>query len=394
LTHFSHTIEDDIVAVGQIPVVSSLLEVVCRTTGMGFAAIARVTDTKWVACAVKDDINFGLKPGSELVLETTICHEIRQNQRSVIIDHVDNDPQFAKHHTPLMYGFQSYISVPIMLKSGQFFGTLCAIDPNPHRLNTVETVGMFNLFADLISFHLSSIEDLAASEALLLEERKTAELREQFIAILGHDLRNPVSAVSNVAQLLLRMPLDERTTRLANILKDSSFRMKGLIENVMDFASGRMGGGIILTRTDDDIQQTINHIVAELDMVYPGRQIETHFNITQPVNHDGRRMEQLFSNILANALTHGKKEASVKVEASTNNNEFTIAISNNGPQIPDAAITSLFKPFSKGINKQGQQGLGLGLYIASQIALAHGGSIGVVSTNDETCFTLKMPLTS
>lgn len=359
---------------------------------MGFAAIARVTATKWVACAVKDDINFGLKPGGELVLETTICHEIRQNQKEVIIDHVSEDPEYAGHHTPLMYGFQSYISIPIYLKNGQFFGTLCAIDPIPHKLNTPEIKGMFTLFADLISFHLSAIEDLAASEALLLEERKTAELREQFIAILGHDLRNPVSAISNVAQLLLRMPFDERTMRLATIVKDSSFRMKGLIDNVMDFATGRMGGGIAMNRVEEDIQKTLHHVVAELNMIWPDRVIETHFDITDLVNHDGKRIAQLFSNILGNALTHGKKDASIKINASTANGIFMLSVCNNGPKIPDAAMERLFQPFSRGEVKQGQQGLGLGLYIAFQIAEAHGGTIIAESTTEQTCFIFRMPL--
>ncbi|RZL16107.1 MAG: sensor histidine kinase, partial [Pedobacter sp.] len=79
-------IEADIEAIGRIEAVDSILEIICRTTGMGFAAVARVTDTSWVACAVRDEINFGLLPGGELTLETTICHEIRQNHKSVIID--------------------------------------------------------------------------------------------------------------------------------------------------------------------------------------------------------------------------------------------------------------------------------------------------------------------
>jgi signal transduction histidine kinase len=391
LTHINDTIEQDIDAISKIPVVNSILEVICRTTGMGFAAIARVTDTKWVACAVKDDISFGLKPGGELVLETTICHEIRQNEQAVIIDHVAQDPHFATHHTPLQYGFQSYISIPIKRKDGTFFGTLCAIDPLPNKLNTPETIGMFTLFSDLISFHLNATDELAASEANLIEERKTAELREQFIAILGHDLRNPVSAVSNVSQLLLRMPLDERVTRLANILKDSSFRMKGLIDNIMDFASGRMGGGITLVRDNEQIETTLNNVVEELKIIYPDSEIETHFELSEPVNHDAKRIAQYLSNILTNALTHGKKDSVVKVEALNGDGLFTLKVSNNGEQIPNTAMKHLFQPFSRGGLKKGQQGLGLGLYIASQIADAHGGSIEVASTEKETSFTLKMP---
>ncbi|MCD0489094.1 GAF domain-containing protein [Pedobacter sp. MC2016-14] len=168
-------INADINSIARISIVSTILDVVCRTTGMGFAAVARVTDTKWIACSVKDDINFGLKTGGELLLETTICNEIREDRQLVVIDHVDKDERFCKHHTPAMYGFQSYISVPILRKDGSFFGTLCAIDPKPALINTVQIRGMFTLFADLISMHLSSQDELLASEAKILEEQKISD---------------------------------------------------------------------------------------------------------------------------------------------------------------------------------------------------------------------------
>src|ERR1700722_501867 len=133
----------DITAVSRIDAVASILEIVCRTTGMGFAAVARVTRDRWVACAVRDEIAFGLLPGGELDVKTTICDEIRDSGRAVVIDHVAQDDDFRDHHTPRMYGLQSYISMPIILPGGGFFGTLCAIDPRPARLNRPEVIGMF-----------------------------------------------------------------------------------------------------------------------------------------------------------------------------------------------------------------------------------------------------------
>ncbi len=161
-----HDFQADIIAVEGIAAVPTILNVVCRTTGMGFAAIARVTDDRWVACSVKDDIAFGLAPGGELPVATTICDAIRSSGTGVVIDHVSEDPAYQAHPTPEMYGFQSYISMPITLPDGSFFGTLCAIDPRPARLNTPETVGMFRMFADLIGFHLDAHRRLADREAL------------------------------------------------------------------------------------------------------------------------------------------------------------------------------------------------------------------------------------
>ncbi len=94
-----------------------------------------------------------------------------------------------------MYRFKSYISMPIVTPGGRFFGTLYAIDPKPARVNTPEAIGLLKLFADLIAFHIDAQERLSSSTASLLDERRTAELREQFIAVLGHDLRNPLASI-------------------------------------------------------------------------------------------------------------------------------------------------------------------------------------------------------
>ena len=105
----------DIDAVGAIDAVPTILDVVCRATGMGFAAVARVTEDRWIGCAVHDQIEFGLQPGGELKVETTICNEIREMRAPVVIDHVAEDEVYCGHPTPAMYGFQSYISMPIVL---------------------------------------------------------------------------------------------------------------------------------------------------------------------------------------------------------------------------------------------------------------------------------------
>ena len=117
-------LQADLAAVQGIPAVSHILDVACRATGMGFAAVARVTEDRWVACQLIDTIGFGLQPGGELRIETTICREVRACREPVVINHVAEDERYAEHHTPAMYGFQSYISMPIFLPDGRFFGTL------------------------------------------------------------------------------------------------------------------------------------------------------------------------------------------------------------------------------------------------------------------------------
>ena len=385
-------IKADIEAINRISIVPSLLDVVCRSTGMGFAAIARVTEDRWVTCKALDKISFGLKPGDELKVETTICHEIRQSHKPVIIDHVEKDKVYCSHHTPAMYGFQSYISIPIFRKDGTFFGTLCSIDPKPAKLNTPEIIGMFTLFADLISFHLNAIEQLDLAEAKLLEERQTAELREQFIAILGHDLRNPVASTMMGAEVLLQKPLDEDSKRVISAIKKTAFRMKGLVENMLDFARGRLGGGITLELDahSDSLKNALLEVISEVLSVST-RDIDAHFELNESVVCDKDRIAQLFSNLLGNAVAHGAKNKPIIVSAVNCGGEFKLSVTNCGDKIPEAIMSRLFQPFSREKMKPGKQGLGLGLYIASEIARAHGGEINAISTDEETCFVFKMP---
>jgi GAF domain-containing protein len=119
-------LQNDIESVSRIEAVPTILEVVRRTTGMRFVAVARVTEDRWIACSVLDEIDFGLRPGGELPVEMTICNEIRQSREPVLIDNVAEDDIWCKHATPQMYGFQSYISLPIILADSSFFA-LCAL---------------------------------------------------------------------------------------------------------------------------------------------------------------------------------------------------------------------------------------------------------------------------
>jgi len=384
---------DYVSIVAQIAAVPTILEVVCQTTGMGFAAVARVTEDRWIACSVKDDIAFGLVPGGELKIETTICHEIRQKHRAVVINHVAEDAAFRDHHTPLMYGFQSYISMPIILPGGRFFGTLCAIDPRPAKLDDAKTVNMFRLFADLIAFHLDAHQAMAASTADLADERETAGLREQFIAVLGHDLRSPLAAINSGINLLEREDLSERGQMVAGLVHKSVDRMAGLIEDVMDFARGRLGGGIAIERIDGEpLLPALEQVVAEMRASHAGRTIETDFGPLPGVACDTARVSQLFANLLGNALAYGAKGEAVRCAARVADGVFALAVGNGGDPIAPEAMARLFSPFARGEVRPSQQGLGLGLYIASEVARAHGGTLEVASDAQETRFTFTMPV--
>lgn len=236
----------NVAVVQAIGVVPRILEVVCRFTRMRFAAVARVTDRRWIACAVRDELNFGLQPGGELDLKTTLCDEIRQSQTRIVIDDVDGDPHYRGHHTAVKYGLQSYISVPLRYPDGRFFGTLCAIDSAPAKLNNPETIDLFEMFAELIGFHLDAAERLTLSERTLAQIRQDSDLREQFIAILGHDLRNPLTAIQTSSSVLAGLPMNGHARRAVTVIERSTTRMVEMVDNLVDLTRARLGGELPL----------------------------------------------------------------------------------------------------------------------------------------------------
>lgn len=383
----------DIDAIRSIDAVPVILSMVKHLTGMRFAAVARVTESNWVACAVDDSIDFGLKPGGELVLESTICHEIRQHQQPVIFGHASAHPVFSLHHTPKTYGLESYISIPIVKANGDFFGTLCAIDSVPANIDEPAITKTLTLFAQLIAMNLDTQRHLEATQIELNNANELGRLREQFIAVLGHDLRTPLSAIRMSADLLESKTEEKRSLNLISAIRTSSVRMGVLIENILDFARGRLGGGIPVQRKlVDDLQHTLQLTLAEVQASYPQAVFIHELDVPAGIYCDALRISQLLSNLLGNAATHGSNSAPIVLKAYAENDEIVISLTNQGTPISAQLMPLLFEPFSRAEAGQRCEGLGLGLYIASQIATAHNGTLSVTSTAEAgTCFVARFP---
>ncbi len=388
----NRSITDDISAISRINAVPAILQVISETTGLRFAAVARVTEDSWTACAVLDRINFGLQVGGELDVTTTLCHEIHTSHETIIISKASEDLRYCDHHTPKMYGFESYISTPVFRTDGSFFGTVCALDPRPADLSEMPTVAMMESFAKLLAVQLEAEEQFEATEAALLDAQQTAELREQFIALLGHDLRNPLSSILSGAQLLIRRSKDASIAGVAEHMLTATRRASRLVDDVLDFARGRLGNGIPLQNRDcKDLHITLTHIVSEMQSAHPQRAIEADIAPLGGIRCDADRLAQLLSNLLANALVHGATDGRVHVRAAIQDERLSLSVNNQGAPIAPDRLAQLFKPYWREASNT-QSGLGLGLYIANEIAASHGGSMQVTSTAEAgTTFTFSMP---
>jgi PAS domain S-box-containing protein len=229
-----------------------------------------------------------------------------------------------------------------------------------------------------------------AQEERLARQKEDAELRDQFIAVLGHDLRNPLASVAAGTRVLIRRP--ERASEIAVHIERSIARMSELIENVLDFARGRLGGGFVITRdSEKPLGPVLLQIVEELRDVHPERDIAVDIDLREPVECDPQRIGQLLSNLLGNAFVYGMPTSPIEVRARAETGQFELSVANAGEAIESSALERLFQPFFRGKVRGSREGLGLGLYICSEIAKAHGGTIDVTSDSERTCFTLRMP---
>jgi len=388
------TRNDDIQAalalIDQIDAVPKILGAMRHLTGMGFVVVVHTTEERWVVCEALDAMGTGLKRGDTLDLDSTICADAEDRRRPVVIDRVSERPEYMDHVARYKLGFESFLSFPIILQDGTVFGTLCGFDPEPRTLAGTPVIDTLGFFAELVATQIDNARRLSDTRRSLHDEQVEAELREQFIAVLGHDLRNPVASITSGTRMLLDMPLSAHAATITKLMQGSALRMNGLIDNLLDFARGRLGGGIALNVDPRALLRPVLLQVVEELRAPTHHRIDTHLTFRDPVACDAARIGQLASNLIGNAIHHGADDIPVAVTAWRTEGAFHLSVANGGDPIPEDARVGLFQPFARGRSDH-REGLGLGLYIAAEIARAHGGDIACISTDEETRFTMTIP---
>ena len=403
----------DFEAVRQISIVPTMLEVICRTTGMGFAAVARVTENRWLACSVRDEVNFGLEAGGELKIETTICNEIRDNRKPVIIDHVDMDETYCQHHTPKMYGLQSYISFPIILKNGDFFGTLCAIDSKPAMLNNPKIIGTFTMFAELLSFHLQSLDVMEKSYSNLLETNRqltySQDENRRYRQVSTHNLREPLRKIRLFSDKLVNRTssadLDEAKTIA---LKINSFaqELTKLIQDFTEFTELDNNASAFETV---DLNQILSRINARLEPALKEKNAVVAIHPLPVVSAIPAQMEQLFSHLIGYAISRSKTDSApvIKIYSHTiaadkmehslvkgNTSGYCeIIVEDNRTGVEQQELEMSFDIFIHSNDDQSTERYGAGLAFCQKIVHNHGGVLKAASKPGEgTSFSIILPV--
>ena len=375
---------EDVQAIKALP---TILDVLSQSTGMGFIAVARVTQEKWITCAVQDNVAFGLTPGDELEVESTICHEVRQAEKLVVIDHVEKDTFYNVHPTPLRYGFQSYISVPIIRKNGDFFGTLCAIDPNPNKLNNPKVIGMFTLYSELISFHLEAIENLH----LKTQEIKKKDIQlEAFGFVSSHDLQEPLRKIQTFSNIIREKEAHSLTPSLNEYftgIEKEAKKMRNILKDLLDYSEIEE----FVDRFETiDLSMVIEGAIAQLKNELTENEGNISIGKMCEIKAIPIQLQQLFFCLIANSIAFksASRPLSIKIECSIKKGvEFDttelednlryceITVADNGIGFDQKYNEKIFGMFKRLGNSENNRSTGIGLAIAKRIADNHRGKI-------------------
>ncbi|HEY2094258.1 MAG TPA: HAMP domain-containing sensor histidine kinase [Thermoanaerobaculia bacterium] len=254
-----------------------------------------------------------------------------------------------------------------------------------------------NDLQDLTRFNESI--DQSLGEAVRSYHDRLNDSRELFLATLGHDLRNPLTAIVVSAALVTRAgQLDPENTQIASQITDSAQVMSRMIDDLLDFTRARLGGGIPLSLGAMDLEPLCRDVLAEFRAARPEKRLRLESAGDTRGEWDADRLRQVVSNLIANALEHGEEGASVDVSLTGEGSDVLCAVANQGSPIPSDALPTLFHPFVRGASPSGRTqygrlgSIGLGLYIVREVVAAHDGSISVTSSESAgTVFTVRLP---
>jgi signal transduction histidine kinase len=258
---------------------------------------------------------------------------------------------------------------------------LDACRPNPPQLD------------DMIRFNEAIDQALAESVAFFTEQVEQA--RNLLLGMLGHDMRTPLQTIQMTATYLAALNAGENVSEAAARLIRSGGRMHALLDDLCDFNRTQLGLGINVVPRDVDLAQVIANVVDELRGAHPDREINVDVSGELRGRWDEQRLQQLLSNLVSNALKYGAPGTPVRVTATAAEADVFVEVGNRGPALERHTLERIFDPLQRGADRPQRPGddagLGLGLYIASEIARAHHGRIDARSDQTETVFAVRLP---
>jgi signal transduction histidine kinase len=293
---------------------------------------------------------------------------------------------------PLPAGTRAACATPMLSLQGDLVGLVVLGSRSAHDLGPEE-----QLVARIVAERAARAVDGAAMQAELARAqqlvKRTSGFRDQVLAIVGHDLRNPLGAIVMSTVLLHRKgELEGWQARTVDRVRSSALRMGRIINDLLSYTRTRLGDGIPITPRATDLGELARRMVDELRAAHPECVVQLSADGDLAGEWDADRLEQVLSNLVSNAIDHGVDGEPIDVALRGDGDAVTVAVVNRG-EMPSAVLEHAFEAFHRGPEQTGKKasGLGLGLYIAREIVRRHGGEIGIRSAEGATSVDMRIP---
>jgi len=366
--------------------VAALLRVVCDISGLGVAIVAEVTEERWIACAVEDRVAFGLRPGVELDLTSTLCNHVRSSHDAVIISDVAHNPTYCDHPAPGLYGWKSYLSVPVFRPNGTFFGTLCAFDPQPApRLEQRAVIETLEGFARLLGELLAREEQRREETPGPRDEGDLQTLREQLLVLFEQELQPPLEALAT--STLHADSADAQHWRA------EARRLAERSAEAADFVRARLGHGLPLKPAlVDGVNERLVELIATLQARFPDQAFRSELPpLPAALRLDLSRLLQAMAALLEQAASHGEASGEIVLRGLIAERSYQLEVESNAAALDPATLGQLFQPALIPVDTPQPDRLDLGLYLAREIARGHGGSLVARLERGRQRFILTLP---
>ncbi|WP_027601248.1 MULTISPECIES: GAF domain-containing protein [Pseudomonas] len=365
--------------------VAALLRVVCDISGLGVATVAEVTEQRWIACAVEDRIAFGLQPGAELDLESTLCNQVRSSHDAVIISDVTQNPTYCDHPAPGLYGWKSYLSVPVFRPNGTFFGTLCAFDPQPApRLEQRPVIDTLDGFARLLGELLAREEQRREASPGARGDLDLTPLREQLLVLLEEDLQRPLQALAKEASA---------DAAQAQRLQAEAQRLAERSAAAADFVRVRLGHGLPLKLTlVEGVNERLTNLLATLQARFPDQTLGSELpELPAAVRLDLPRLLQAMGALLEWVASRNPAGGTLLLRGELDERCYRLAVESRTAVVDPGSLSQVFQPALTEATPEQPARLELSLYLAQEVARGHGGSLVARQENGRLRFILTLP---
>ena len=233
--------------------------------------------------------------------------------------------------------------------------------------------------------------DQALAESIAHFHAQVEQSRNLLLGILGHDMRSPLQTIQMTATYLGHLNAGDGVSQAAQRLINSGARLQGLLDDLVDFNRSNLGLGFNLSKNIESLATVCASELESIRSAHPECPIELSVVGNTEGHWDVRRMQQVISNLVENAISHGTAGAPVKVSLTGSDSDVQVQVTNHGTATETEALRSMFEPLARGLHPGHSSGLGLGLFIVKLVATAHGGHVEARSEGDRTTFTVLLP---